>query len=133
MKIITVIFCSFLFVVSASAQTKVPVKFANGLSETTVHGRLTGFRYVDYMVAAKGGQTLSVKLSASNENSQFYIYDKAMIPLEGSAGFGDFSGILPADGNYTIRVLLPRSAARRKGAATKFSVKIEIKQEKSNV
>ena len=110
---------------SVSAQTKVNVHFARGANSTKVSGSVSGYKYVDYVVGARGGQTMSVKLTSASSYASFVIFDPAMENVDGATEQIDWTGDLPSDGNYTIRVLLPRSAARR-GASAVYSLRILI-------
>jgi hypothetical protein len=97
-----------------------PIQFARGASSATVKGSLKGYRIVDYRLGAKAGQTMSVKLTTSNGANYFNVLppgskDEAI--FIGSTGGGEWTGSLPADGEYTIRVYLMRSAARRNETA----------------
>lgn len=96
------------------------VRFATGTSSTVIKGQIRGYRYVDYQVRAGAGQALSVEMQTSNAASYFNILppvsgDVAM--FNGSLAGNRFSGILPADGDYSIRIYLMRSAARRNESA----------------
>jgi hypothetical protein len=91
------------------------IRFEKGASEATVTGHLAGDLTVDYKVRASAGQTLAVELRESNPSNYFNVLppgsaDVAM--FVGQDG-GDFRGLLPDDGDYTVRVYLMRSAARR--------------------
>ena len=91
------------------------VKFAKGASSAKIKGQLKGDETVDYVLRASAGQTLTVTLKRSNGANYFNVLppnstDVAM--FIGQIG-GDFKGILPTDGDYTVRVYLMRSAARR--------------------
>lgn len=96
------------------------VHFTKGASSTVVKGRIKGYRYIDYVVRAAAGQTLSVEMQTGNGANYFNILppgssDVAM--FVGSTSGNQFSGVLPADGDYVIRVYLMRSAARRNESA----------------
>ena len=91
------------------------VTFAKGDSSAKIKGQLKGDETVDYVLRAKAGQILTVTLKTSHGANYFNVLppnstDVAM--FIGQIG-GDFKGILPTDGDYTIRVYLMRSAARR--------------------
>jgi hypothetical protein len=91
------------------------VQFAKGASSAVVNGQIRGDTTVDYIVRAAAGQTLSVKLQKSNSQNYFNVMPPGST---GSAMFvGDsgenYSGMLPADGDYVVRVYLMRPAARR--------------------
>lgn len=91
------------------------VTFEKGASSATIKGQLKGDETVDYVLRAGAGQTLAVTLKTSHGANYFNVLppgsqDVAM--FIGQIG-GDFKGMLPTDGDYTIRVYLMRSAARR--------------------
>jgi len=90
------------------------VQFAKGASSAVIAGTIEGDADVDYMVRARAGQTLSVTLEESNPQNYFNVLppDTEVAMFVGSDG-ADFTRVLPADGDYTIRVYLMRPAARR--------------------
>lgn len=96
------------------------VHFAGGASSKLIKGKIQGYHYVDYLVRAGAGQTLSVALKSGNGANHFNLIapgagDSAM--FVGSMSGNSFSGMLPADGDYKIRVYLMRNAARRNEVA----------------
>lgn len=95
------------------------VRFPPDATETTVKGRLQGDRTVDYRVRAGAGQRLTVRMKQTHPQNHFNVLPPGST---GEAMFvgqdgGDYSGILPADGAYTVRVYLMRPAARRNEAS----------------
>jgi hypothetical protein len=96
------------------------IHFTKGTTSTAIKGQIRGYRYIDYQVRAGAGQTLSVEMKTGNASSYFNILppgsgDVAM--FVGSLSGDRFSGVLPTDGDYSIRVYLMRSAARRNETA----------------
>ena len=120
---------SLLLVVAgaAAAQSKVRVKFAAGASAATMKGKITGYRYVDYLVGARAGQTLSVSVGSSNRFTQLVVFGPSMENLDGATGVAEWSGELPASGDYTVRVLFPRAEARRRTAVADYSLRIAVR------
>jgi hypothetical protein len=101
------------------------VQFATGASSAVINGQVKGDATVDYIVRAAAGQTLSVKLQKSNSQNYFNLMPPGSA---GSAMFvGDsgenYSGILPADGDYVVRVYLMRPAARR-GESSNYTLTV---------
>ncbi len=99
----------------ADIQSK-PVQFAKGASGATVKGSLTGDETIDYTLRAKAGQTMTVSLTTSNGANYFNVLPPSSDDVAifiGSTSGNEFTGTLPADGEYKIRVYLMRSAARR--------------------
>ena len=104
------------------------VQFAKGATSTVIKGQVKGYRYIDYQVRAGAGQTLSVEMKTSNASSYFNILppgsgDVAM--FIGSTSGNRFSGLLPTDGDYAIRVYLMRNAARHDESAN-FTLTIGV-------
>jgi hypothetical protein len=103
------------------------VAFAKGTSSKTIKGSIKGNEVVDYVVRAAAGQVMKVTFQTSNGGNYFNVNpphsDAAL--FVGSTSGNNYEGTLPVSGNYTIRVYLMRSAARRKERANyTFSVKI---------
>ena len=113
------------FAVSVSAQSKVQVRFAKGASSATIKGTVSGYKYIDYIVRAKSGQTMTVNLTSANAACNFAIFYSDMKEIEDANGVQESTRNVDVDDDYIVRVLLPRSAARRKESAT-FSLKIAI-------
>lgn len=90
------------------------VRFAEGVATSVIKGRLKGRAFVDYQLCGKAGQSLSVRLKRTNPQNYFNILPphSETALFVGQTG-EDFSGVLPEDGDYTIRVYLMRAAARR--------------------
>ncbi|MCC8998110.1 MAG: DNA breaking-rejoining protein [Candidatus Contendobacter sp.] len=95
------------------------IRFTKGATQATLKARIKGDEDVDYTLRAKAGQTMTVTLKTSNPMNYFNVLppdtDEAL--FVGQDGSGRFEGKLPKDGDYTIRVYLIRSAARRNESA----------------
>jgi hypothetical protein len=105
---------------AAAAIESRTIQFAKGASSATLKGSLRGDKTVDYKLRARAGQTMSVNLATSNGANYFNVLppgSKDVAIFVGSSGGNEWSGALPADGEYTIRVYLMRGAARRNEAA----------------
>jgi len=101
------------------------VQFAKGASAAVIKGQLKGDAMVDYLVRAAAGQTLSVELQKTNAQNYFNVMPPGST---GSAMFvGDsgenYSGVLPTDGDYIVRVYLMRPAARR-GESSNYTLTV---------
>ena len=92
------------------------VTFRAGAESTLLKGQLKGDQTIDYKLRAGAGQTLSVELKGSNAQNDFNVMaagtDTAL--FIGSSSGNRFRGLLPSDGDVTVRVYLMRPAARRK-------------------
>ena len=103
------------------------VQFQQGRDSASLKGRIKGDETVDYQLGARAGQTMEVTLKSSNLSNYFNILppgDETAI-FVGSTSGNHFSGTLPTNGDYTVRVYLMRNAARRNEAAN-YSLNIHI-------
>lgn len=99
---------------SSLAQSTSSVQFEQGNDNATLNGTITGQEYVDYVLSAKKGQTMSVALTIDDTNGDGSAFFNILPP--GSNGEAIFNGStspdrygevnLPEDGEYTIRVYL---------------------------
>ena len=91
------------------------VQFARGTASATLNGNIHGYDTVDYVLGARRGQTLNVRLQPTNASAYFNVTrqgaDEAL--FVGSTSGDSFTGRLPANGDYVVRVYLMRNAARR--------------------
>jgi hypothetical protein len=105
------------------------VTFAKGASSATIKGNLKGGADVDYLVRAAAGQTLEVKLQGTNAQNDFNVLPpgSANVAMFTSSMTGErsWSGMLPADGDYAIRVYLMRPAARR-NETSKYTLTVAV-------
>lgn len=118
--VLTVAALALMLVGVAQAQVRTDrVQFAKGASSKTITGSIKGDESVDYLVGARAGQTLSVTLKPGNASNYFNVLppgsDTAL--FVGSSSGNTYSGRLPANGDYRVRVYLMRNAARRNEAA----------------
>ncbi len=121
--LVTLVAATLLAMGSAAFATGIqtqPVQFAKSQSSATIKGAIKGDETIDYTLRAQAGQTMNVKLATSKSANYFNVLppgsnDEAL--FVGSSGGNAWSGPLPADGEYKVRVYLMRSAARRNEAA----------------
>jgi hypothetical protein len=103
------------------------VKFAKGTTSAVIKGQVKGSGDVDYLVRAGAGQTITVSLKVSNRMNYFNVLppgSKDVAMYAGQTG-EDFKGVLPADGDYTIRVYLIRAAARR-NESSRYTLTVSV-------
>ena len=114
--------------VVVAAQDKPPqrVRFERGKSSATIRGHINGYDVQDYVVSAKAGQQMSILITGSNPETYFVLYT-----INGRATdmseMDHYSFQTTESGDYVIRVLMMRSAARRKGASSNYALTISIK------
>jgi hypothetical protein len=100
---------------AADGIRKEPVRFEKGASQAAIKARIQGDETVDYVLRAGAGQTLAVALKKTNPQNYFNVLPpgtREVAMFVGDSG-ADFKGVLPTDGDYTVRVYLMRPAARR--------------------
>jgi hypothetical protein len=112
--------CSLASPSWADIQTR-PVQFKPGTSSATIEGSLKGDQTVDYALRARAGQMMSVRFKASNDAAHFNVLPPGSTGeaiFVGSTSGNEWTGTLPADGEYRLRTYLMRSAARRNEAVS---------------
>jgi hypothetical protein len=112
--------------VTASQNKPQRIRFEKGKSSATIHGHVAGFDTQDYVIAARAGQQMDIRITASNASTYFVLYsinDRATDMNETD----HYSLETTESGDYVIRVFMMRSAARRKGATSNYSLTISIK------
>jgi len=88
------------------------IEFKRGAASTVVNGTVRGDEEAEYVLAAKKGQRLIIKLtSVPAKSSVFQLLgeDNDTLGLEHDANFS-YSGVLPKTGDYFINVKRPTEA-----------------------
>lgn len=111
---------------ATSAQVKERVRFQRGATSSAVSGTVRGYAYHDYLFRASAGQTIHVTLNSTGSPSVFSIFKPNRDNLDEASESNDYQGELPVTGEYSVRVLMMRSAARRKGSQSNYKLKISI-------
>jgi hypothetical protein len=100
------------------------IRFARGRNSTVVRGRITRADRDQYLIRARAGQVMTVRLDAADARMGFDVYVttglEALPVTEADALQREWSGRLPAGDEYYINVLTPGA-----GGAYSFEVKIE--------
>ena len=124
MKTVLAVTLSLLVAISlpAAAQNirQQPVQLKKDATSASIKGSLKGDQIVDYKLRARAGQTMSVALKTSNNANYFNVLppgSKDVAIFVGSTSGNEWTGTLEADGEYTVRVYLMRSAGRRNETA----------------
>ena len=119
-----------IFTATLSAQTGIEEKqvfFDKGKTSATISEKISGDQTIDYVLGAKKGQTMTVNLKTDNTANYFNVLppgsEEAI--FIGSTLGNYWTGVLPEDGNYKIRVYLMRNAARRNEKAN-YTLKVGI-------
>jgi len=106
-----------------------PVRFAKGASAATIQGAVKGRQTIDYVLRAKPGQTMKVELKTPHDALYFNVLPPGSNDVaiyNSSVGGNDWSGALPQDGEYKVRLYLMRSSGRR-GESAPFTLTIGLK------
>ena len=93
------------------------IEFTRGTNTTTLNDKIKDDQEAEYVLAAKKGQRLTIKLTSVPQRSSVFDLkapDNADLGLEYDANYG-FDKVLPVSGDYFITVVRPTSA---KGAST---------------
>lgn len=117
----------------ASDRRVVPVPLVPGQTSLVIRGRIKGREHIDHRVTALAGQRLSLRLESSNHASSFILLppgSSAEAMASGALLGNRYEGVLPADGVYTVRVFLMRSAARRH-ESSRFDLSLSLTGEAS--
>lgn len=96
------------------------VQFKPGATSATIQGTIKGYQTADYIVNAKQGQTMNVSMATRNTATYFNILEPGQTEVaifNGSTSGNQFKGSLKKSGDYSIRVYMMRSAARRNEVA----------------
>src|SRR5712671_6645993 len=100
------------------------IEFKRGATTTIINGAVHGDEEAEYVLAAKKGQRLIIKLTSVPAKStvfQLLGENNDTLGLEYDANF-DYSGVLPKTGDYFITVARPRQS---KGAS-RFKLTITV-------
>ena len=101
------------------------IEFKRGTNSTTVSGSVRNSEEYEYVLAAKKGQRLTIRITSTPvKSSVFQILgeDNDTLGLEYDANF-NFSGVLPKSGDYFINVRRPTEA---KGTS-RFKLTVTVK------
>lgn len=79
------------------------VQFRRGTSSTTLQGTVTRALSETYLVGARAGQVMTVKLTGANKSLSFLVSSPKTTTLIAD-NTRDWTGTLPEDGDYTIIV-----------------------------
>ena len=104
------------------------VKFTNDNNSTEINGEIIGYKYVDYLITVSEGQNINISMSTNKGANYFNIMEpgeKYVAIYNASINGNIYKGIAAKKGDYTIRVYMMRSAARR-GETANYILKIKV-------
>ena len=88
------------------------IEFARGTNTTTINDKIKDNQEAEYVLAAKKGQRLTIKLTSAPQRSSVFDLkapENADLGLEYDANYA-FDKVLPVSGDYFITVVRPTSA-----------------------
>ena len=89
------------------------VTFKNGEISATLKGRIPDeMEAHEYVFRGRGGQTVKIDLSSMTEDITFYITDDEGNYMDEGSELRNWSGELPADGDYHVWVSSSSNRAR---------------------
>ena len=99
------------------------VQLPAGKNQVILRGTLKGDEMVDYILPSKAGEAWVIALDTRNASTNFNVTGPGAQEalFIGSTSGSKFEGKLPTAGDYTVRVYLMRSAARR-GSKTAYTI-----------
>ncbi len=105
------------------------MSFVKRAHSAQANGILKGYGVVEYTLAAKSGQRMTVQITG-NSNANVNVFATGDQPGQssalGSGGNGsDWTGALPASGKYKVQVFQMRASARR-GEAVPYKISFRI-------
>ena len=118
--------CFLLLSVDAQAQAKDRVRFPRGTHGSTVKGTVRGYAYHDYIVGVSAGQTIDISVKGSEPSTVLSIVTPEGGDLLEATETDSYHGVLITSGDYRVRVMMMRSAARRKGSISNYTLNISV-------
>jgi len=100
------------------------IEFKRGTTSTTLNGIVRGSEEAEYVLAAKKGQRVIIRLTSSPARSSvFQLLDPDNETLSLAQGNYDLLGTLPKSGDYLITVSRPKQSKR----ASKYKLTVAIR------
>jgi hypothetical protein len=103
------------------------MQFAKGASSATAKGSIKGRQTIDYRLRARGGQTMTVTLKSPNAGLAFNVLPPGSndVAIEDAISRQTWTGTLASDGEYSVRIYLPKPAAQR-GEKASYTLTVSI-------
>lgn len=104
--------CAVSFAQHGGKAEPLRIEFKRGTYTTTVGGKVRGSEEAEYVLAAKKGQKLIIKMTSVPVRSSVFelkAEDKTDLGLEFDANW-DYKGTLPTSGDYFITVARPTTS-----------------------
>ena len=118
---------ALLMALPASAQQTTNVAFAKGASSATLKGSIKGDQDHSYLVDARAGQTMKVKLTSTKGSAEMNVFapgNDTAISLGADDPY-NVTAVLPTTGRYKVQVYQMRASARR-GETANYTLTIGV-------
>ena len=103
--ILVLSFTTTVATVTAQEDRTRRIRFARGSSTAVVEDAVIRGTRDRYLLKARAGQTMTVRITSVEDNAEFDIYpSRGKKPLEGAYEVTDWTGKLPRSGDYVIEV-----------------------------
>ncbi len=110
--LITIAACSISLAQGGGKAEPLRIEFKRGANSAIVSGKVRGTEEAEYLLAARKGQKLIIKLTSVPSRSSVFDLkapDNAGLGLEYDANY-DYTGVLPKTGDYLIIVVRPTTS-----------------------
>ena len=132
-RVIASALCAALWAGSAFAQETVDIRFEPGANSAEISGTIIGDEYIDYVLGARGGQTMVVSLAVTGTNGNGSAFFNILPagqdyggPYTGSMDDDNLAEVtVPSDGDWAIRVYLMGND-RDAGKTVGYSINVFI-------
>ena len=104
--------CSISLAQGGGKAEPLRIEFKRGANSTTINGKVRGTEEAEYVLSARKGQKLTIRLSSMPKRSCVFDIkapENADLGLEYDANY-DYSGTLPKTGDYFINVVRPTTS-----------------------
>jgi len=118
---------ALLMALPAGAQQTTNVAFAKGASSATLKGSIKGDQDHSYLIDARAGQTMKVKLTSTKGSAEMNVYapgNDTAISLGADDPY-NVTVVLPTTGRYKVQVYQMRASARR-GETANYTLTIGV-------
>ena len=110
--LLTIAACSISLAQGGGKAEPLRIEFKRGANSAIVSGKVRGTEEAEYLLAARKGQKLIIKLTSVPRRSSVFDLkapDNADLGLEYDANY-DYTGVLPKTGDYLIIVVRPTTS-----------------------
>ena len=109
---VMLLLCSISLAQGGGKAEPLRIEFKRGASSTTINGKVRCSEEAEYVLSARKGQKLTIRLSSMPKRSCVFDIkapENADLGLEYDANY-DYSGTLPKTGDYFINVVRPTTS-----------------------